>query len=668
TPTLVAYEDVVLCADCAAPPAGVADGEGPVRVEWGATARPKRGDDSRGSLVAFSAADGKPLWQCPTAQGYNAPADVFVADGLVWTSTVPNLTSADFTEGRDPRTGEVRRRLDTAAAFTTTHHHRCYRNKATDRFILLGRTGTELIDLRGEDPLRHCWVRGTCQYGVMPSNGLLYFPPHSCACYIQSKLSGFWALAPRREAAAEAPPSVGGPRLERGPAFAAPGRGPRGLRSVGHDSQDWPTYRHDAARSGSTEASVSPTLRPVWKSDVLTPAKDGSRLTSPVVAEGKVLAASIDDHAVHALDAADGRLAWSRTVGGRVDSPPTIHGGLALFGSADGHVYCLRLADGALAWRFRAAPRDRRTVASGRVESVWPVTGSVLVHDGAAYCTAGRSSYLDGGMVWYRLDPATGEELATATFSSRDPKTGAQPEALVEDVEMPGALPDVLACDGQSLFWRDKRLDAAGRELEPNVPHLYSSAGLLDDDWWHRTYWIFGTKVYGRASGWAVVGNYVPSGRILVVDETSVYGYGRKRIGGGDRGLADVELHLFRADKEVTPLAGKPRLKNNNLALTEHFRPTKVAYHWSREVPLVVRALVLAGDVVFLAGPAMGPGPDAAEPLFNGDALLMACAAADGRPLAQLTIEAQPVFDGMAAAGGRLYLSTTDGRLTCLGP
>jgi outer membrane protein assembly factor BamB len=199
TPTLVAHKDVVLCADCASPPTDGAELDQPIRVQWGASARPKRGDDSLGQLIAFSAADGKQLWSCATAQGYNAPADVFVADGLVWTSTVPNLTSEDFAEGRDPLTGEVRRQLDTAAAFTTTHHHRCYRNKATDRYILLGRTGTELIDLAGEEPLRHCWFRGTCQYGVMPCNGLIYAPPHSCACYIQSKLSGFWALAPGRE-------------------------------------------------------------------------------------------------------------------------------------------------------------------------------------------------------------------------------------------------------------------------------------------------------------------------------------------------------------------------------------------------------------------------------------------------------------------------------------
>ena len=70
---------------------------------------------------------------------------------------------------------------------------------------------------------------------------------------------------------------------------------------------------------------------------------------------------------------------------------PTIHEGMVLFGSADGRVTCLRLSDGALAWRFLAAPVDLRTIAFDRLESPWPVHGSVLLLDGVAYCSAGRS-------------------------------------------------------------------------------------------------------------------------------------------------------------------------------------------------------------------------------------------------------------------------------------
>ena len=81
-----------------------------------------------------------------------------------------------------------------------------------------------------------------------------------------------------------------------------------------------------------------------------------------------------------------------------VDSAPTIHAGTVLAGCADGWVYCLRLVDGKLIWRLLAARRRVSAVAMGQVESLWPVHGSVLVAGGRAYVTAGRSSYLDGGM------------------------------------------------------------------------------------------------------------------------------------------------------------------------------------------------------------------------------------------------------------------------------
>ena len=657
TPTLVLYDGVVLCADCSGPQSAAPKPGSRMAVEWTASAGPKRGDEAAGELVAYGAADGAELWRTATAQGYNAPPDVLVADGLVWTSTVPNLTSTDFTEGRDPKTGQVKRKLDTEAAFTVTHHHRCYRNKATDRFVILGRTGVELIDVTGEDPIRHCWIRGSCQYGVMPANGLLYTPPHSCACYIQSKLSGMYALAGKRDEEPVPRDEVSNaPRLTRGPAY-----GLQPTASSLRTSPSWPTYRGDPARSGRTQSTVPTKLKPAWTADL------GTKLTAPVAAEGKLLVAAVDDRTVHALNAADGKTVWTYGVGGRVDSPPTIYQGLAIFGSADGYVYCLRVDDGRLVWRWRAAPEDRRTVSFGQVESLWPVTGSVLVADGVVYCTAGRSSYLDGGMYLYRLDPATGEKLGETKLYSRDPVTGQQPEALTEDTEMPGALPDVLSCDGQNIFLRDVRFNKAGAELAQDVPHMFCSAGLLDDNWWHRTYWIIGVHVYGRASGWSVVGNHVPSGRLLVLDEKTVFGFGREKIGGRDQGFGDVNFHLFRADQEVEPLASR-KVKNNNVALIEHFVPTKVNYHWSKDVPLLARGMVLTDNALFAAGPENTPGPDGEEPSFDapGPALLMAFSPEDGSQLAKLPLDAQPVHDGLIAADGSLYVSLTNGTVVCL--
>ena len=113
------------------------------------------------------------------------------------------------------------------------------------------------------------------------------------------------------------------------------------------------------------------------------------------------------------------------------------------------------------------------------------------------------------------------------------------------------------------------------------------------------------------------------------------------------------------------------QIKNNNLALMKYQRPAKVTYHWSREVPLVARAMVLADEVLFAAGPPMDPADAGVnEPTFDagGPALLMAFRADDGGDLAQAKLDAQPVFDGLIAAGGKLYLALTNGTVLCLGP
>ena len=76
--------------------------------------------------------------------------------------------------------------------------------------------------------------------------------------------------------------------------------------------------------------------------------------------------------------------------------------------------------------------------------------------------------------------------------------------------------------------------------------------------------------------------------------------------------------------------------------------------------------MILADNVLFLAGPPADAvfGPQA--PDGKQGALLMAFSASDGGELAQYRLYSCPVFDGMAAAYGRLYISMKDGSLLCL--
>ncbi len=397
-------------------------------------------------------------------------------------------------------------------------------------------------------------------------------------------------------------------------------------------------------------------------------AKLCGRLTSPVVAEGKVFVARVDEHELCALDAASGQVLWRCIAGGRIDSAPTVWQGEVLFGCADGHLYCLRAADGSLMWRFRAAPFDRRLVAFDQVESVWPAVGSVLVHDGVVWCVAGRSSYLDGGMYLCRLDARTGKPLSQTRLWDRTWEDGGVPKEKTQGTNIPGALPDVLSCDGESVFLRHLRFDLEGRPAPRDVPHLFCSAGLLDDTWWHRTYWMIGTKMGTNYGGWPQAGMRTPAGRILVIDGPTVYGYGRNQFAhtGAHVGIDAATIFHFRGDQEAPTRKTFYQLFAANLPGGEGAE----RFRWTREVPLVVRAMVKAGPVLFAAGPEhvedlsllADPATEAGVP-----GVLAVFSPEDGELLARYELPSVPVFDGMAAAGGRLFLSTLAGEVVSFG-
>ena len=502
-------------------------------------------------MHGLNAKTGKTLWAGKHHRGgHCSPEDLLVLRGVAWSGAVAGGGDSGVWTGYNVKTGKIKSEFRPDVR-TYWFHHRCYRSKATINYLLPARTGTEFVDPEKKHWEIHHWVRGGCIYGVMPCNGLLYAPPHSCACYPESKLYGFNALAP---AAKGTWPQRGAAdvRLEKGPAFQAVNDRPSAV-----SPSDWPTYRCDAARSGRTKTAVPAELKTEWSVTL------GRGLSSPVVAGGRVIVASVDTHTVHALNAKDGSPAWRFTAGGRVDSPPTIYRGRVLFGSADGSVYCLRATDGALVWRFRAAPDDRRTVAFEQVESVWPVHGSVLIQNDVLYCTAGRSMFLDGGVRLLRLDPKTGKKLSETVLDDRDPKTGKNLQVRVKILNMPVALPDVLSSDGKHVYMRSQQFDLEGKRgfLGPHSGnqveqgsqqagegrHLFASGGFLDGSWLHRNYWVYGRSFAGGHGGYYQAGRFTPSGRILAFDEDVVYGYGRKPQ--YYKWVTPLDYHLFAAKK-----------------------------------------------------------------------------------------------------------------------
>jgi outer membrane protein assembly factor BamB len=186
-------------------------------------------------------------------------------------------------------------------------------------------------------------MRPTCNYGVMPCNGLLYAPPHACACYVAAKLVGFNALSAARSESATPDSTAGSAakeRLEMGPAFADAAKS--ASETPDGERLDWPTYRSDAGRSGVARSPVTGSLQTRWCVHA------GGKPCALTVGNGKVFTALPNQHCIMALDADSGRPEWSFTAAARVDSPPKLHKEDVLFRSCDGYVYHLRSSDGRL--------------------------------------------------------------------------------------------------------------------------------------------------------------------------------------------------------------------------------------------------------------------------------------------------------------------------------
>ena len=605
---------------------------------------------SPNQLAAFAADSGKILWKQPKKylqHLWYEWKDVFVIDGLVWTWSAelkreklegkrPGMSSWPATvNGYDLQTGKLVKQVPLGNIFKTHHHHRCYRNKATSRYILASRRGSEFVDLVDGQHTVDNWIRGICHLGMMPANGLQYAPPHPCSCYIDEKLNGFHALAGEIPGASyDGPPR---PSLAKEAAFSTASQGHRtGLPAKPTTTEerateaDWPTFRHDAMRSGSVETSVPDAPKLLWQ------VRMGRKVAPPIVVGNQLFVPLVDQHHLVAVDVKDGRQQWETAAGARIDSPPTYYRGTVIFGSADGRVYCVRADDGQLVWRFHAAPRQRSIGAFDQLESPWPVHGSVLVQEGIAYFAAGRTSHLDGGIYLFGVDAATGE----LRHQTRIQGPSYNVDNISQNYELPmGTLPDILQGDGTSLYMREVVFNEKLQRQKPSqppVPRVLAPGGMLDGSYFKRIPWSYGPKS--------------PQARLVVHDGSAAY-----------------FLRMFDSLQGLDPKVFFVPGKKGYLlfAIDQQTRQPK----WNRRIPVRVNTMVATEGVLFVAGPPDVVDPDDPLGAFEGrkGGVLMACNAADGEILWQRQLSTPPVFNGMAVARGRLYIALQDGSVACFG-
>jgi outer membrane protein assembly factor BamB len=561
-----------------------------------------------------SARDGSHLWsyEYPTIGHGGSYAKVLAMHDLVWVHTAKAEGTGRYAwEGLDPKTGKVKKQIVQPKGFSMKH--RCSYDVATTRLIMCG--SMDFADYETGEYHHFDAARNSCATaGVRPANGILYTFPHGCGCY--PMLRGFLGLESKQAPATWAP---GDWRLIQGPAFGKP------AAAISVSDQDWPSYRRDSLRTGSTSASAPTELDLLWSAQVAPPVderlaaewdlKDGGRLSSPVIAGDVAIAAATDAHRIAAVDAKSGEPRWTFTAGGRIDCPPTVHEGLCLFGARDGWVYCVRADTGELVWRFCAAPRDERIIAYGQLESKWPVVGGVLVYEGLAYFGVGRHGDSDGGVTVCAVEPDTGKLVWSEHAADYQ------------------GIPDVLAAADGAVYMASYRFDAKTGESRDAREALLRGGrlGLLNDAWYLRP-----IAMRRNLQQWQAPDR--GSAQMMAYHADATCGFlACESVAGGDGKMSgDAKLYV---------------------------RNAKGREAWEREMPndARLRGMAITTDRAYVAG---------LLPVERGNDLeyvVQAYSLDAGKLLSEREIGSPPVHDGLAIADGRVYVSLQDGRLLCLG-
>jgi len=181
---------------------------------------------------------------------------------------------------------------------------------------------------------------------------------------------------------------------------------------------DWPQWRFDSSRSGSTEAGLPNKLFLQWTLEL--PKTTSAWLVDarmqfdtcyePVVMGKKIYIGSPNDGSIAAYDTETGELKWKFYTEGPVRFAPVAFNGKIYAASDDGRLYCLDGETGSINWTFRAAPKDRadlKHLGNARLISYWPARGGPVLFNGRIYVASGLWTTM--GAFVYALNPESGE-------------------------------------------------------------------------------------------------------------------------------------------------------------------------------------------------------------------------------------------------------------------
>jgi len=454
-------------------------------------------------------------------------------------------------------------------------------------------------------------------------------------------------------------------------------------------AEDWPTFQHDAARSGVTTAPTPTAPKALWTfTPASPPAKAwGDPSPTPIegilelprlrfddafqvaAAEGLVVFGSSTDHKVYALDAATGEVRWQFLTEGPVRLAPTLAEGAVLVGSDDGFVYCLNAADGALRWRFRAGPADERALGNGQMISLWPVRTGVVVHQGVAY--AGAGVFPAEGLLLHALDAATGAVLWQNDAYGAGGNADFSPQGYMllsgDHLVLPSGRRPPMVFDRRS--GRLLHATAANRWV---VGPCGGTFALIDGDTlYNGTEQMLGFRIsdggialidYARRLALSPSHAVALTGReLLTCPKAAWLDTSRQRLPLHQRilqtapALAELEAEERRLQKANRPIPETLTADiARNRAAVQDAKAARDRLAEQRRQPPSWQAACAALDSLILT---------AEGAIVGGQDTVQAFALTDGRPLWQLQTTGHA--RGLALSEGRLVVSSDNGTIAC---
>jgi outer membrane protein assembly factor BamB len=628
-------------------------------------------DDAGNGLHLVNAKTGKHAWskEYPPGMNHKRQARAMFLENDLWILHGGKINTSDKSKRErqpiqisalNPLTGETR--VTYPAGLT-----HCFPPVATSKFMFAGEM--DLTSLTTGETIANRITKANCsrENGWVPANGLVYTTPKHCTCW--PMLRGFVAMAPAKSDDENSPAHLPLDEinfiLKKGPATVD-------LNAASPQASDWPLYRNDRWRSGSTSAAGPKVFKQQWNV-TLSSSKDADQttgailhdwsdnpvikgpVTAPTIANGIAYVMRPNAHELVAIDTSNGTVRWRFTANGRLDTPPAIHRGLCLFGSADGWVYALQADSGKVVWRLRAALTDERIVAYGQLESPWPVPGAILVMDDIAYFAAGRQPLADGGILVFAIDPMTGDRHWVKRVDTVPQKGFYENSGLEFDPF------DLLHAEGDGLAMSRWVLSLDGKEIAVDKWNAFAKLNTGGGEVWvPRGSWTYGARHQHRFGGEA------PRRPLAVFRDDNVY----SSLNGS--------THLFRRDFDLDKgekfnskwitgweAAGTARKKGKpyrTYRIAEKAKWTSDPFadagsqpeepRYGTQLHNRIHAMALAGDGKLY--------------VVHQDGRLKVIATATGEVLNEMQVP-PPAWDGLAIAENRLFLTTQSGELLCLG-